>query len=834
MKKSTLMGLAAGLMMTTAISARAAMPAYTLDPADGATVTEFETVTLTFPDAEVYFNEGQSWDPDLLIVFNEQPKEFYCATPKRNDVAQGSSFTFNLSSDWEIPFSQPGTYRMTIKNMYQMVDGEKVDLGRITSNFSINIDLDITFSQPSNEATDLQGLEMYVKGNFGFAENNKDDAGLLNGGGKEYRCDKPKCVYDPDTDITTVTFTWTNFQDEDAIPTHISTPGTYKLTIKQWWLEGGPITQPMTFQFTVVNNGPELTYMRNATMLEPSNRYVGDFGFIHLSYAGVPLTLVNPSADENNAGFIYSTEPAALKIEGYETPFNLYPYVMTTLKGGNDPGLMPFAIDDDMETEDILVFDLDQLLEDFSWVLPSGRYTLTVPENIVKNALGAVNPEQQFSFIHMPTCDLGIVTPEEMDFDTWQPIKYKASELSKVEVDWGAVELFATGYNGEITIVKSGSNTVPTPLTTNDEEISFEDNKLQINLSNITPGTWEIYIPEGYFTIDGVKLNPEQLITYTIIPENAGEEGSTMEAATVVEPVSPYVTNIGALLISYEGGVPLTLTAPSTDENMAGFNYSTIPAAVEFEADGTSHDIYPYVMAMATGGVMPRDIDGDDVETEYVLILDVGDLLEQYDWVLPRGKVTITLPEGVVKNVVGAVNPAQQFEYNLMKGAPEPGELSPIDYDWDKWEPIEYTAEELSDITVDWGATSLVGTGYGYVTIQPGDTFSTPTPLGGEVNIVDNKLHINLSRMEAGNWMISIPEGYVIIDDEYINEEQNFTYFIIDKDTSGVVAIDADDEGLYRVYDLNGVNVLNATDADALRGLAKGLYIVNGHKVIIK
>ena len=46
------------------------------------------------------------------------------------------------------------------------------------------------------------------------------------------------------------------------------------------------------------------------------------------------------------------------------------------------------------------------------------------------------------------------------------------------------------------------------------------------------------------------------------------------------------------------------------------------------------------------------------------------------------------------------------------------------------------------------------------------------------------------------------------------------------------VTIDMDGE-LFRVFNLNGVNVLNTTDRDELRNLPKGIYIVNGKKVVI-
>lgn len=47
-------------------------------------------------------------------------------------------------------------------------------------------------------------------------------------------------------------------------------------------------------------------------------------------------------------------------------------------------------------------------------------------------------------------------------------------------------------------------------------------------------------------------------------------------------------------------------------------------------------------------------------------------------------------------------------------------------------------------------------------------------------------------------------------------------------------ALEKNPEGVLKVYNLNGVNVLTTTDASHLNKLAKGIYIVNGKKYIVK
>ena len=60
--------------------------------------------------------------------------------------------------------------------------------------------------------------------------------------------------------------------------------------------------------------------------------------------------------------------------------------------------------------------------------------------------------------------------------------------------------------------------------------------------------------------------------------------------------------------------------------------------------------------------------------------------------------------------------------------------------------------------------------------------------------------------------------------------------YILKLGTSGVKSLideDCNKEDILRVYNLNGINVLNTTDASALKTLPKGIYIVNGKKIII-
>lgn len=53
-------------------------------------------------------------------------------------------------------------------------------------------------------------------------------------------------------------------------------------------------------------------------------------------------------------------------------------------------------------------------------------------------------------------------------------------------------------------------------------------------------------------------------------------------------------------------------------------------------------------------------------------------------------------------------------------------------------------------------------------------------------------------------------------------------------ETTGISNIFGNNDGVIKVYNLKGVNVINTTNASDLNNLSKGLYIINGKKVVIK
>lgn len=107
------------------------------------------------------------------------------------------------------------------------------------------------------------------------------------------------------------------------------------------------------------------------------------------------------------------------------------------------------------------------------------------------------------------------------------------------------------------------------------------------------------------------------------------------------------------------------------------------------------------------------------------------------------------------------------------------------------------------------------------------------------LNVDDEPVNINA----PGMYYLTI-QGFVTLGlDEEGNTEIvsylppiNAAYYVTDEDnegTSKVVDLSTP-EGVYNVYSLNGTQVVKNGSVDSLKALGKGIYVVNGHKVVIR
>jgi hypothetical protein len=98
-------------------------------------------------------------------------------------------------------------------------------------------------------------------------------------------------------------------------------------------------------------------------------------------------------------------------------------------------------------------------------------------------------------------------------------------------------------------------------------------------------------------------------------------------------------------------------------------------------------------------------------------------------------------------------------------------------------------------------------------------------------NVVYQSLGENCS--SNGVYTVSFPEGYWALDESFpptlVSPAITVT-FTVEGGVTGVESVSSNSEGVSVIYGLNGVNV----KAESVSGLDKGLYIVNGKKVLVR
>ena len=114
---------------------------------------------------------------------------------------------------------------------------------------------------------------------------------------------------------------------------------------------------------------------------------------------------------------------------------------------------------------------------------------------------------------------------------------------------------------------------------------------------------------------------------------------------------------------------------------------------------------------------------------------------------------------------------------------------------------------------------------------------STTTDSNGDMIAMD-QLALKTSEPILGNgkYIFEIPTGY-FIDRNGNNIEGTTLEFIVVNDSglgAGIEDIIAGEETSWTVYNMTGVKVLDTENAEDLNNLPKGIYIINGNKVIVR
>ena len=211
----------------------------------------------------------------------------------------------------------------------------------------------------------------------------------------------------------------------------------------------------------------------------------------------------------------------------------------------------------------------------------------------------------------------------------------------------------------------------------------------------------------------------------------------------------------------------------------------------------------------------PENPDDGDVWCLDIALYEIDDL-----WAFDGSTVTVIIPENVVQNSEGAINPAQQFVFEIM----------PTDTDYTVTPATESTLSENKSVTISFGDNPIEYL-QAYVSARTYEPAYKDTELkfGEEVKIKDgNKLEIDLSSLPEGEYEVVVPEGYVVVTIEgkkYLSPDIWLEY-TLEAEDSGIGTIKS--EGTKAVYTIEGRKVSDLSKAGT------GIYVVDGKKFMVK
>lgn len=572
-------------------------------------------------------------------------------------------------------------------------------------------------------------------------------------------------------------------------------PGDYTITIPADYvfIDWSTYNNEMILKYTVVEASVELPDAEITSGLFGDKYMVTAWGAssINAEYLvdGEPVVLQFVDAEAE-----YAT--AKLTVPGSEETLD----VMVGLSG-NEYGIM--AEEDDDEEEPVSGTSLVFLLGDVDYTWVAGDYSLTLPANVVKAADGAINGTQIIDFTVLtqfaskPSFNPEPVGDESNGY-------YSQTELSAVYLT----------YSGNLVLVEGD-------ITYNEDEVlpaskvKVEKNELVLDLSSLTPGTYNFQIPSGYALVGEDAMIG--YISFTYIVWNGLKPAEMIMGPA---PVGQYATNIE---LSYGEDVSFAMTTVPAlnvyEDFVEGDPVMTIPAA----------NVSIQEVVVGEGGEPATGGDSTGVTEELsVLYLDIEELFAG-----KTGTYVIVIPEGLVKNASGAINPEQEISFTLQAA-----------YDV---EP-EVEVSETGVVTVTWDGVDNVGNNgqvQAYLQTPTGakEVLNWVDPFfGGEIEPNDDNDGVVIDLTEYlnadGDYLLVLPEGYFNLevgDDMFISNELVVELTVengnVTETEDGTTAVDSilNDAKVEGVYNLQGVKVSND-----LNTLAPGLYIVNGKKVLVK
>ncbi|MCH5227716.1 MAG: hypothetical protein J1F16_07900 [Muribaculaceae bacterium] len=341
---------------------------YTLNPANGSSLTSIEKIILTFEGGKnVGFYEGRSTN---VILENLETGDQYTAEPFFEERSEDGEMTYSiefkeLGSDEPLIINQPGDYSLTIRGLYTSTidedsgeESDKVDLPVITANYKVVYPIDYVLDPASGSSlTEIEKITItFPEGlNVGFSDGRETTVMLENQEAGTIYSAVPFFEGRSESGQMVYSFEFTENGEEVAAP--ITLPGNYLLTIRGLYtstiLENDEETEPE--YLPVINATYTIDYPIPYILNPASGANLEEISTINLSFqAGT------------NVGF-YDGRETNIVLENVATGDE---YVGTaTFNDRDDDGVMSYTIE---------FKEIGQEEEDALTLTQPGNYKLTV------------------------------------------------------------------------------------------------------------------------------------------------------------------------------------------------------------------------------------------------------------------------------------------------------------------------------------------------------------------------------------------------------------------------------------------------------------------------
>lgn len=421
--------------------------------------------------------------------------------------------------------------------------------------------------------------------------------------------------------------------------------------------------------------------------------------------------------------------------------------------------------------------------------LAEGKYVLTLPEGYVELGRERLPSEEQ-------NLDLEVgKTP-----DVTYTVEISDLEGNIFDISWDNVTLLTPADTEGAYLRNVMTNEEYPMLYLVDDLYSkcnvriYNGDKLRVNLTNNYPdlstGLYEFYLPAGYVKFNGTETTNEAIDGHMVSYVKSWSEGEIAFNA---------LTEENKLTLTWE------------DATDIAFN-------TEYEGDQLIHGLTIFDEENA----YDLEYNTDFTISGNVLTVDLSELQ------LKAGECSLVVPEGSLLITVDGITDYTDgcrftFEYGN-KEQPDKPQFYTGEATWKK------VSGSMLEVSWEGHSLSMVEDAE-KCSVHNFETGIIYLDYGTDVTLSDDKtrLQIRLNSLpDSYEYRVNVPEAclYIHVDDASLLNQATS----LDGVTSAVEGVEA--ASRYRVTNINGIVVLDTDNAAALGKLPRGIYIINGKKVM--